>query len=193
MASTVKAHLHTYNNKYWNSPAIHLLTTETQHTERSCYHYCYWFKAVGPCMEWGWAHVCDPCGSASVTHACVPVSQSASAAADRSTSNITPHQQTSIKQPLLTTRMWANAQRDGRPAKHRWRSLFNAAKFGWRPLLECRAVTLPRRETNWNLQGCPKLTKRSQPLAGRSSPYCEDKCKKNCRFIKTCKAHNWHI
>jgi len=32
--------------------------------------------------------------------------------------------------------MWANAQRDGRPAKHRWRPLFNAAKFGWRPLLD---------------------------------------------------------
>jgi len=26
-------------------------------------------------------------------------------------------------------RMWANAQRDGRPAEHRWRPLFNAAKF----------------------------------------------------------------
>ena len=31
-------------------------------------------------------------------------------------------------------RMWANAQRDGRPAEHRWRLLFNAAKFGLRPL-----------------------------------------------------------
>jgi len=28
------------------------------------------------------------------------------------------------------TRMWANAQRDGRPAEHWWRPLFNAAKFG---------------------------------------------------------------
>jgi len=28
------------------------------------------------------------------------------------------------------TRMWANAQRDGRPARYRWRPLFNAAKFG---------------------------------------------------------------
>ena len=27
-------------------------------------------------------------------------------------------------------RMWANAQRDGRPAEYRWRPLFNAAKFG---------------------------------------------------------------
>jgi len=26
--------------------------------------------------------------------------------------------------------MWANAQPDGRPAEYRWRSLFNAAKFG---------------------------------------------------------------
>jgi len=26
--------------------------------------------------------------------------------------------------------MWANAQRDGRPAKHRWHPLFSAAKFG---------------------------------------------------------------
>jgi len=28
------------------------------------------------------------------------------------------------------TRMWANAQRDGRPDEYRWRPLFNAAKFG---------------------------------------------------------------
>jgi len=47
---------------------------------------------------------------------------------------------------LITTRMWANAQRDGRHAKYRWHPLFNATKFGWRPLLNCRAVTLPRRE-----------------------------------------------
>jgi len=31
---------------------------------------------------------------------------------------------------VSATRMWANAQRDGRPAKHMWRPLFNAAKFG---------------------------------------------------------------
>jgi len=28
------------------------------------------------------------------------------------------------------TRIWANAQRDGRPAECRWRPLFNAANFG---------------------------------------------------------------
>jgi len=31
---------------------------------------------------------------------------------------------------IFKTRMWTNAQRDGRPAEHRWRPLFNATKFG---------------------------------------------------------------
>ena len=78
------------------------------------------------------------------------------------------------------TRNVINVQRDGRPAEYRWRPLFNAAKFGWRTLLECRAVTLPRRETRWNLQECPKLTKRFQPLVGRSSPYYGDMWRRYC-------------
>jgi len=45
------------------------------------------------------------------------------------------------------TRMWANARRDGRPAEYRWRPLFNAVKCGLRQLIECRTVTLPRRES----------------------------------------------
>jgi len=76
--------------------------------------------------------------------------------------------------------MWANAQRDGHPAKYRWRPLFNTAKFGWRPLLECCAVTLPRSETRWKLQGCPKLANRSEPLAGQSSPYYQDMWRRYC-------------
>jgi len=43
----------------------------------------------------------------------------------------------------FVTRMWANAQRDGRPAESKWRHVLNAAKFGSRSLLDCRAVTLP--------------------------------------------------
>jgi len=31
---------------------------------------------------------------------------------------------------ICKTRMWADAQRDGRPAEYRWRPLFNAAKLG---------------------------------------------------------------
>jgi len=80
----------------------------------------------------------------------------------------------------VIARMWANAQRDGRPAKYRWRPLFNVAKFGWRPLPECRAVTLPRLETRWNLQRCPKLANRSQPLVVWSSPYYQDMWRRYC-------------
>ena len=40
------------------------------------------------------------------------------------------------------------------------------------PTTRCRAVTLPKCETCWNLQGCLKLPDGSQPLVGRSSPYC---------------------
>jgi len=81
------------------------------------------------------------------------------------------------------TRMWANAQRDGRPADHRWRPLFNTAKFGWRLLLNCRAVTLPRLDTRWNMMGCPKPANRFQPLVGRSSPYCGDICRTYCCLV----------
>jgi len=137
--------------------------------------------------------------------------------------------------------MWADAQRDGRPAEYRWRSLLNAARFGWRQLLECRAVTLPiyenarlgrkvnfapckislgdksprkcihtvaakrqpnivhrlavipavtssviaavtkpRRETHWNLLGCPKLVNPSKPLMGQSSQTAGDMWRNCC-------------
>ena len=87
-----------------------------------------------------------------------------------------------LRNKLKQLEMWANAHRDGRPAEYRWRPLFNAAKFGWRPLLDCCVVKLPRRETRLNLQGCPKLPDRSQPLLGRNSPYCEDIWRRYCCF-----------
>jgi len=31
---------------------------------------------------------------------------------------------------IVLTTMWANAQRDGRPAEYKWRLVVNAAKFG---------------------------------------------------------------
>jgi len=34
-------------------------------------------------------------------------------------------------------------------------ALCSTPQFGWRALLECRAVTLPRRETGWNCTGAP--------------------------------------
>jgi len=43
--------------------------------------------------------------------------------------------------------IWANAQRDGRPAEYRWRPMFNAAVW-LTPTTRCHAVMLPRRETS---------------------------------------------
>jgi len=60
--------------------------------------------------------------------------------------------------------------------------LCSTPQFGWRPLVELYSM-LPRRETRWNLLGCPKLTKRSQLLEGRkSSPYCKDTWGRYCHF-----------
>ena len=33
----------------------------------------------------------------------------------------------SVQHNTMQTRMWANAQRDGRPAEYRWRPVLNAA------------------------------------------------------------------
>jgi len=44
--------------------------------------------------------------------------------------DVSAFQAYNICESISTTRMWANAQPDGHPAEHRWRPLFNAAKFG---------------------------------------------------------------
>jgi len=72
--------------------------------------------------------------------------------------------------------MWANAQRDGRPAEYRWRLLFNAALW-----LRSNAA---KKRNPMKLLGCPKLRKRSQPLVGRSSPYCKDMWGRYC-YLKS--------
>jgi len=63
-------------------------------------------------------------------------------------------------------------------------------KVSLTPTTRCRAVTLPRCKISWNLQECPKLVNRSQPLAGRSSPYCEDMWRRYCcltSFFSDCR------
>ena len=49
------------------------------------------------------------------------------------------------------------------------------------PSSDIAAVREPRHETCWNLPQYPsKLTNWSQPLLGRSSPYCEDMWRRHC-------------
>jgi len=69
--------------------------------------------------------------------------------------------------------MWANAQRNGRPAEYKWRSLFNAAVW-LTPTTRVPCSNAAKTRNPLKVAGVPKLTKRSQPLVGRSSPYCKD-------------------
>ena len=62
--------------------------------------------------------------------------------------------------------MWANAQRDGRPAEYRWRPPFNAAKFGWHPLLlPCSNAAKTRNQLKF--AGVPQT---GQPISAASRP-----------------------
>ena len=51
------------------------------------------------------------------------------------------------------------------------------------------SITKPRRETRWNLLGCPKLANGSQPLVCRSSACCEDIWSRYCflTFFSDCR------
>ena len=73
--------------------------------------------------------------------------------------------------------MWANAQPDGRPAETGG-ALCSIRKFWLTP-----TTRVPKRETRWNLHGCPKWSNRSQPLVGRSSLYYEDMWRTYCCLI----------
>jgi len=77
------------------------------------------------------------------------------------------------------TRMWANAQRDGRPAIYRWRPLFNAAV---RPTPTTRVLCSNAAKTRNPLKFAwvPRTPQPSHPVVGRSSPYYEDMWRRYC-------------
>jgi len=66
-----------------------------------------------------------------------------------------------------TTRMWANAQRDGRPAEYTWRPLFNAAKFGWRWTTRVPCSNAAKTRKSLKLEG---VTQTRQRISAVSSP-----------------------
>jgi len=63
--------------------------------------------------------------------------------------------------------MWASAQRDGRPAEHRWRLLFNAAVW----LTPNTGVTCSNVAETRNPLKFPGGVNGSQPLMGRSPKF----------------------
>ena len=88
--------------------------------------------------------------------------------------------------------MSVNVQRDGRPAEYRWRSLFNAAKL-LTPTTRMPCSNAAKTRNPLKLAGGPKLTKRSQPLVGRSSPYCKDTwgdIVSDCRYVPYLRRHS---
>jgi len=60
--------------------------------------------------------------------------------------------------------MWTNAQCHGRPVEHRWRRLFNAANFGWRPLLD--AVHAAKTRNLLELAGVPQTNETISAASG---------------------------
>ena len=64
--------------------------------------------------------------------------------------------------------MWANVQRDRRPAEHRWRPLFNAANFCGCPLLDCCVCSsAAKTRKQLKLAGVPQTGK---PISAASGP-----------------------
>jgi len=62
--------------------------------------------------------------------------------------------------------MWANAQRNGRPAEYRWRPLFNAAKCGT-PTAGVPCSNAVKTRNPLKLAGVPKTT---GPVSTASRP-----------------------
>jgi len=62
--------------------------------------------------------------------------------------------------------MWANAQRDGRPAEYRWRPLFKAA-VRLTPTTRVPCSNAAKTRNPLKSAEVRKIPKRSQPLVGR--------------------------
>jgi len=70
--------------------------------------------------------------------------------------------------------MWANAQRDGRPAEYRWRPLFNAAVW-LTPTTSVPCSNAAKTRNPLKFAGVPKTR---QQISAVSSPYYEDMCRR---------------
>ena len=76
--------------------------------------------------------------------------------------------------------MWANAQRDGRPAEYRWRPLFNAAVW-LTPTTRVPCSNAVKMRNPLKFAGVPQTHQHgSQPLVSQSSPYCEGMLGRYC-------------
>jgi len=61
--------------------------------------------------------------------------------------------------------MWANAQRDGRPAKYRWRPLFNAA-VSLTPTTRVQCSNAAKTQNPLKVPGVPQTNERISAASG---------------------------
>ena len=71
------------------------------------------------------------------------------------------------------TRMWANAQRDGRPAECRCRPLFNAANW-LTPTTRVPCSNAVKTRKPLKFAGVPQINQRISAANGPKSPYCKN-------------------
>jgi len=109
------------------------------------------------------------------------------------------------QQTHITTRMWANAQRDGRPAEYRWCPLFNAAVWltpttrvpcsnaakTWKPLKfagvpqtrqQILAVRRPKHTVSWGHVGKVSVFNTFFPIVDICLS-CEDTARQSCAMV----------
>jgi len=78
--------------------------------------------------------------------------------------------------------MWANVQRDGRPAEYRWHSMFSAAVW-LMPTTRMPCSNAAKTRNPLKFAGVSQTPNRFQPLLCQSSPYCEDMWGRYCCLI----------
>ena len=80
-----------------------------------------------------------------------------------------PHTGFNALHSITLTRMWANAQRDGRPAKHRWRRrlLFNAPKVWLTPTNRVPCSNAAKTQNPLKFAGAPQTP---EPISAVSGP-----------------------
>jgi len=75
--------------------------------------------------------------------------------------------------------MWANAQRDGRPAYYRWCRLFNAAVW-LTPTITVRCSNAANTGNPLKFAGAPQTRQQISAVSTPSSPYYEDMWRRYC-------------
>jgi len=75
--------------------------------------------------------------------------------------------------------MWANAQRDGRPAEYRWPPLFNATVW-LTPTTRVPCSNAAKTRNPWKFAGVPQTNETMSAASGPKLTYCGDMWRRYC-------------